>query len=211
MVEPLTDRPGRSAGDEKRLVDGLLAGSAAARSELLERTHHPVYCMACRLTRDPELRRDWCHSALLGIVDDLERGGFVYRRPGGFWAWFRKRVHYRLLDEYRRSRRLSARESAVEELETLPFASEPGDDPAARMQRVEFLGAVESCLAKLASGEQRRAVRLLVLEDLGYQDIADAMAAPLNTVRAWIRRGRLALRRCLAVTLGLEPAGAVHE
>ena len=89
--------------------------------------------------------------------------------------------------------------------EETPFASDAGDNPAEQMERTEFLSAVEGCLEGLSSGEQRRAVRLLVIEDLSYQDIAHAMAAPLNTVRAWIRRGRLGLRRCLATTLGLEP------
>lgn len=211
MARPLGTTSSRiepSAEDEKRLVEALLESSPAAIGELLDRTHHPVFCMAYRLTPDPDLRRDWTHNALLGILGDLERGCFVYRRPGSFWAWFRKRVYYRLIDEYRRHRRVTSRETATELTGDESFASDPADDPAVRMQRVEFLSAVETCLEKLANDDQRRAVRLLVLEDLSYQDIAAAMAAPLNTVRAWIRRGRLGLRRCLAGTLGLEPAEA---
>lgn len=198
-----------SSFEEKQLVDGLLAGERRAVSDFIERTHHPVFCMACRLTRDSELRRDWAHSTILGVLDDLKRGRFVYRRPGSFWAWFRKRAHFRLIDQYRMHQRIARREvtDATQEGKVIEA---PGNapDPADAMERVEFLNALEGCLGRLANAEQQRALALLLLEDMTYQDIADAMAAPLNTVRAWIRRGRLDLRRCLVQVLGL---GAEEE
>ncbi|HEY3216703.1 MAG TPA: sigma factor-like helix-turn-helix DNA-binding protein, partial [Candidatus Eisenbacteria bacterium] len=46
--------------------------------------------------------------------------------------------------------------------------------------------------------DHRRALSLRLFDDLQYQEVAAAMETPLNSVRAWIRRGRLALRRCLA-------------
>jgi RNA polymerase sigma-70 factor (ECF subfamily) len=205
------DRPMETAAAsstaEKDLVDGLLAGDRAAISDFLDRTHHPVFCMACRFTRDPELRRDWAHATLLGVLEDLKLGRFVYRRPGSFWAWFRKRAHFRLLDQYRSHQRTAGREVATGQDEGedrgLPGATGP-IDPAEAMDGVELLSAIEACLGRLPNAQQRRALGLLLLEDLTYQDIADALAAPLNTVRAWIRRGRLDLRRCLAQALGLE-------
>jgi RNA polymerase sigma-70 factor, ECF subfamily len=193
-----------SADDERRLVDGLLAGSQDAISEFIDRTHFPVFCMACRLSGDTEQRRDWTHTVLLAILDDLAGGRFLYRRPGSFWAWFRKRAYYRLLDEYRSQRRLSTRESSTDaaglprDLEA--FAG--GENPEEELERVELQRAIEDCLERLPSADQRRSLDLLLLQEMSYQDIAEALAAPLNTVRAWIRRGRLALRKCLAARLG---------
>lgn len=211
-MAPAPDRPTEtvvaSAREEKQLVDGLLAGESRAISDFLDRTHHPVFCMACRLTGDPDLRRDWAHTTILGVLEDLKRGRFVYRRPGSFWAWFRKRAHFRLLDQYRLQQRIARREVAAEGDGGDLVADAPGHavDPADAMERIELLGALEECLGRLANLQQRRALALLLLEDMPYQDIAEAMAAPLNTVRAWIRRGRLDLRRCLAQALGLDLA-----
>lgn len=192
-----------AAADERHLVDGLLAGAPECVTEFLERTHHPVFCMACRLTSDSELRRDWAHAVVLGTLEDLRRGRFVYRRPGSLWAWFRKRAYYRLLDEYRRHRVWLARSGGLDPGDPSgDFADLAGtDDPVAEMERLEMRNAIETCLDAIDNPDHRRALSLRLFDDLPYQQVAEAMGAPLNSVRAWIRRGRLALRRCLATRL----------
>ncbi len=203
--------------DERHLVEGLIAGAPGAVREFLDRTHHPVYCMAIRLSSDPETRRDWCHDTLLGILDDLRLGRFEYRGSGSFWGWFRKRAHYRLLDEYRRSRRISGRESPrggpleLEDAEAVPgglsrWSGWNGGDPHEELERVEMLSALETCLRALDNENHRKALELLWLQDQPYEEISLALEAPLNTVRAWIRRGRLAVRTCLTASLGLDEA-----
>jgi RNA polymerase sigma-70 factor (ECF subfamily) len=207
-MSPPPDPEPAAGADEARLVEGLIAREPGAVSAFLERTHHPVYWMACRLTRDPDRRRDWTHEVLLGILDDLARGRFVLRHPGGFWSWFRKRAHFRLIDEHRRLKRREARETAVGEDEAAAAIESVagGEDPAETLARFEALSAVERCLERIGNPDHARALALRLLEDLSYEDVARGMAAPLNTVRAWIRRGRIALRRCLASALGLAQA-----
>ena len=141
---------------------------------------------------------------MLGILEDLKAGRFVYRGPGSFWAWFRKRVHYRLLDELRRQRKQCAREqpSGTAGDEAL---DRPGPiDPAVAAEHLEFLSAMDDCLARIANADQRAALGLRLIHDLSYEEIACSMGSPLNTVRSWIRRGRQELRRCLATRLDLE-------
>jgi RNA polymerase sigma factor (sigma-70 family) len=164
-----------------------------------------VFCLAARLTVDRQRREDWTHSTLLGILDDLRCGRFAYRRPGSFWAWFRKRAYFRLLDEYRRERRHEAREVTVDPDAGGPDLSEfgGGSDPGIEIERVELVAAVDACIERIPSPDQRRALILLLRQDLSYEDVAATLVAPLNTVRAWIRRGRILLRACLAERLGL--------
>ena len=45
-----TDRASLMAGDERELVDGLLAGREEAVAEFLGRSHHAVYFLAARLS-----------------------------------------------------------------------------------------------------------------------------------------------------------------
>lgn len=185
--------------DEEALAHGLARGDAAAVSSFLERTHRPVYAMALRLTTDPDLRHDWTHEILLKILDELGRGRFVYRHPGCFWAWFRTRCHFLLINLYHRHRqqqdRWTAGEIGQELIEKLPLAS--GADPLRLVEAVEARAVIENCLDSLASEDQRRALYLALCEDQPYQTIADEMGAVLNTVRSWIRRARVAIRRCV--------------
>jgi RNA polymerase sigma-70 factor (ECF subfamily) len=215
--------------EEARLVEGLISQDREAVAEFLNRAHHSVFRLACRLAPDFDLARDWCHEVLLGILDDMGKGKFVLHRPGGFWAWFRKRAYYRLLNEYARHRRYRRREASEPVLtggsrrETVDryAGTDPGpeeravgtldlpggEDPAAALERAEARATVEACLERLKSAHQRQALWLFLLEDMTYPSIAERMAAPLNTVKAWIRRGRFALRRCVVQALGLVLPG----
>lgn len=186
--------------DERRLVDGLVAGDVAVTREFLERTHDAVYAYACRLSADEDRRRDWVHDCLLRLVDDVRNERFLYRHPGSLWGWFRKRAYYLLLESYRRHRTHRDREVASEDLDSSPTEARVGDD---ELRRIEIAGAIEHCLEALENGDQRRALHHLLHDDLPYAEIAERMARPLNTVRAWIRRGRLSLRKCLVERLEL--------
>lgn len=199
--------PGRDL-DERELVDGLARGDLGAIDDFLSRTHHPVFIMSGRLVSDTDLRQDWTHDVLLGILDDLRLGRFVYRRPGSFWAWFRKRAYFRLLDAYRSHRVRQHREAGEASFDDTALASVTGGaDPAIELERTELRAALEACLGTLSNARHRDALWHLLVEDLSYQGIAERMSTPLNTVRAWIRRGRLTLRECLATRLGLTWTG----
>lgn len=192
----------RAAADEQDLVTGLRTGAPWARRVFCEQAHDATYAWACRLTRDPELRRDWTHDALLHLMDDVAAGRFTWRRPGCFWAWFRARAPYLLLDSLRARRRLEAREIRDGDGTIEPAAA---DDPALDLENLEIVSAVVACLESLANEDQRQALTLLLYEESSYEEIAAALGRPLNTVRTDIRRGRLALRECLARTLELDP------
>lgn len=187
---------------EPRLVDGLAAGRVEAVHEFLERSHHAVYGMAARLSASPDDRRDWAHETLLGVIEDVRRGRFVFTRPGSFWAWFRTRAYYRLLDLYRAGRTRSRRETV--DLEMLSLACSGVDSPEAELERTELRAALEACLEQLPNEDHHQALWHLLVNDLSYAAVAERLETPLNTVRAWIRRGRALLRRCLAERLGLE-------
>ena len=197
---------------EAELVTGLRAGEPKAVREFLERTHHPVWCMAARVSSDPDTRRDWSHEVMLGVLHDVKVGRFEYRGPGSFWGWFRKRAYFRLLDEYRRGRLVHEREAPGGSPDELPDAGPltGAEDPADELERTEIRSAVERCLDRLENENQRRALEGLLWEDLPYEAIARRLEAPLNTVRAWIRRGRLALRKCLVDSLGLQPGESAN-
>lgn len=78
------------------------------------------------------------------------------------------------------------------------------DDPSLDLERLEILHAIDACLQAIGHRDQRRALDLLLFHGLTYEQIAEALGIPLNTVRTDIRRGRLALRECLVRRLELD-------
>nr|MEE4269612.1 RNA polymerase sigma factor [Candidatus Krumholzibacteria bacterium] len=185
---------------EARLAQGLIQGDTDAREAFVMLSHDAVYAFACRRTQDHHLRQDWTHDVILRLLDDLKGGCFVYRRPGSFWAWFRKRAWFLVLEEGRRHRVRETRERPTP-AEDLPES--PGTDDTARLtEDHEAAFAVERCLEALSNPDHARALRLRMSDDTSYEEIAEALEAPLNTVRAWIRRGRVGLRQCLVQRFG---------
>lgn len=202
-----TDPPPPS--DERELLAGLWRRDPRALAEFVHRTHHPLWLMTGRITFDEHTRQDWCHDILLGILDDVWRDRFEYRGPGSFWGWFRKRAYYRLLDLERLRRRRDQRERPVGDPESEPIEAICVEhDPGEELERAAFLSALESCLDELENGMHRRALALRLFEERAYEEIATELSAPLNTVRAWIRRARLAVRACIARSLGWSEEGS---
>lgn len=55
---------------------------------------------------------------------------------------------------------------------------------------------IDRCMEELDPAHAR-AVRRAYVEGLTYQELADELKAPLNTVRTWLRRSLLKLRECI--------------
>ncbi len=208
----MVNMPRQDGGPENRdlaeeaLVAGLLQGSPAGIQEFMQRSHRPVYAMTARLTRDPDLRHDWCQDVLLKVVAEMGKGRFVYQRPGCFWAWFRSRANFLLINLYHQHRkqqgRLTTGEVATELVERFPLAE--GADPHRLLEAVETRRILEECLEELDSDDHRRALFLALFQDQAYQEVAQAMGVALNTVRSWIRRARIGMRRCVARKFGFS-------
>ena len=73
--------------------------------------------------------------------------------------------------------------------------AEPAELPGLSPDRVALLAALQALPMR-----QREAIALHYLADLEVATVAEIMAAPLGTVKSWIRRGRLRL----AEQLGTE-------
>lgn len=187
--------------NEQQLVKGIFAKKSEARAALVTASHDAVFSFSCRLATDADLRRDWTHDCLLRIINDIETGAFQFRHPGGFWSWFRKRSWFLLLEARRvHCRRIGRETPAGDFIPDLPGTSCPHRD----LEGSEIIDAVEDCIDGIAHQGQRQALRLLLLSDFSYQETAETMDSPLNTVRTWIRVGRLALRKCLRRRLGIQ-------
>lgn len=144
--------------------------------------------MALRLTHDREDAHDLAQEALVRAYEAFER--FDGRN---FKAWMLRILTNLYINKYRRAKRGPGTASMDEE-----HFQEPAGDVSEIPDRQVFDGLfgseVEAALAKVPV-DFRTAVILSDVEQMSYDDIAEATQVPVGTVRSRIARGRAILRR----------------
>jgi RNA polymerase sigma-70 factor, ECF subfamily len=57
---------------------------------------------------------------------------------------------------------------------------------------------LHKCLGKLSPG-RAEAIKAAYLEGYSYQELAERLEQPINTVRTWLRRSLISLKECLSL------------
>ena len=93
--------------------------------------------------------------------------------------------------------RLRARRPAADEIsEALEIADQSATPEQTALLKGET-GRLVNCLEQLHP-ERAMAVKAAYMEGHSYQDLAALLGQPLNTVRTWLRRSLISLRKCLS-------------
>ena len=80
---------------------------------------------------------------------------------------------------------------------------DPGPGPCETLERVQARTVIDASLSALHM-LPRKAIELAFLEELSHGEVAQHMLLPLGTVKTWIRRGCLQMRK--QVQHALQPA-----
>lgn len=151
---------------------------------------------ALRLTRGNALADDLVQETLARAWQARARF-----RPGtNARAWTHRILFNTYVNHYRKSKR---ERQVLDELGRIPRRAEAATHEGLGDEVAAALGALQP--------EFREAVRLVDLEDLSYQDAAEALRCPVGTVMSRLHRGRKRLRtqlRGYAVAEGVVRAAA---
>jgi RNA polymerase sigma-70 factor (ECF subfamily) len=160
--------------------------------EEVARSHgRKIYNYAYRLSGNPHDANDLVQEVLLRV-----RNGLSDYQPGSFEGWLWRITRNAFLDEVRRRRRR-------------PTTSLP-DDPEYGFARSFFAPAPDDVLSSIRLDEDiqkalvdlpfefREAVVMCDVIGLSYEEISQAVAVPVGTVRSRIHRGRRLLRERLS-------------
>jgi len=160
-------------------------GDQGAFRELYALTSPQLLALLMRMLRRRDLAEEVLQEAFLSA---WHHAAEYSASKGRVMTWLVTIARNRALDQLRSIKRAALAPGI--DLEQLPDESiEPGYGPIEAR-------ALAGCLEGLSDG-QRRGVQLAYLDGLSHQEIALALRAPLGTVKAWVRRGLAALRRCL--------------
>src|SRR5215211_1938384 len=181
------------------LVQRAQAGDREALSALVASQQTYVYSIAMSLMHNPTDAADMTQEAFIRLVRSLG----TYRGETKFTTWLYRLVTNICLDGLRRRGRAvdsldeAASTAAGEDGQTAGDRLADNDrwtQPEEEVELRESATEVREALSRLP-GPQRLALTLHYFEDMRYEDIAEIMGLPLNTVKSHIRRGkeRLAL------------------
>lgn len=159
----------------------------------------PLYQAALRLTRQAEWAEDLTQDALIRAYERYH----LFTPGTNFRAWLFTILTHLYLNDCERARRRPNQVS----LQTASDTDESWDFPSDRKEEnpeaallLEILPeTLQKALDSLPE-EFRIAVILVDMEELSYQETADALGVPVGTVRSRVSRGRALLRKHLAAS-----------
>jgi RNA polymerase sigma-70 factor (ECF subfamily) len=170
------------------LVIAIGRGSRLSLKRLYESESRRLYAIALRIVRRSDVAADVLQDAFLQVWQNARQ---YSPERGAAEAWLTGIVRFRAIDAVRKLGR------------ELPFGDPALGDAAIEPDVIERLSAeadavaLKRCLG-LLDGEQQRSIVLAFVEGLSHSEIAARLSAPLGTVKSWVRRGLLSLRKCLA-------------
>jgi RNA polymerase sigma-70 factor (ECF subfamily) len=172
------------------LVRRAQAGDPDSLAQLVQSQQSYVYSIAMSLMHNPADAADMTQEAFIRLFRSLG----TYRGETKFTTWLYRLVTNICLDGLRRRRGVveSLDEPAGDDEQRLSDRLTDVDrwtQPEERLELRESAAAVRAALAQLPAA-QRLALTLHYFEDLRYEDIAETMGLPLNTVKSHIRRGK---------------------
>lgn len=173
--------------DYESALEACACGERFALRAIYERESRWLLGVVLRIVRNRETAQDVLQDAFVLI---WQRAARYQRALGSGRGWIYTVVRHCALDEARRV----VREVPVgDDLEALADLAE-ARDPTTASEPIEGL---ERCLAAL-DDKKRACVIEAFVEGRTHEEIAAKLAAPLGSVKTWIRRGLLALKECLS-------------
>ena len=177
--------------------EAALAACARGEQQALHRIYQfesrRLLGVALRIVRDRALAEDVLHDAFMNVW--TKAASFDATRGSGR-GWIHTLVRNQALSVVRTSgRELSADEEAIEAIEAESIANAA---PMAEAFEISAdIGRLDECLHRLDVAK-RNSIMLAYLDGCSHSEIAKRLNAPLGSVKAWVKRGLLSLRECMA-------------
>lgn len=177
--------------EQKELLNLLLAVAQHDREafrQLYQRVSARMFGLCYKLAGQQELAEEALQDAFVQI---WHNAGEYHGDRGAPLGWMLTIARYRTLDLIRARRSLrNAGDDALNHLEDGRWGP-----LEARLQQAGA-SALTGCLEEL-SDTQRDTILLSYYRGMTHDELAQTLASPVGTVKSWIRRGLMALKRCL--------------
>lgn len=181
MAEGL--RPDQAKRDAERardrdLMRRVVQEDQAALEDLMARWSRPVYSLAIRILRDPELAEEVSQDVFLKV---WRHAATFEEQRGAFSSWVLTMTHHGAIDALRRAK---ARGSQVTNtLDNVVSATLPSPrPPVTEWQRMKLKEALETLPEK-----QRQVVEMAYFNGYTREEMARILDEPVGTVKTRLR------------------------
>jgi RNA polymerase sigma-70 factor (ECF subfamily) len=178
------------------VVDTLVlraqAGDRQALGELVETYQAQIYSLTLAIVRNPADAADMTQETFVRVLRSI---GTYRGDSASFGTWLHRLAVNICIDMLRRKRHMTV---SLEIDDTVEVASvDHWDQPEWHAEWRESATEVRAALAELPL-PQRIALTLHYFEDSSYEQTAEIMGLPMNTVKSHILRGKQRMARLLA-------------
>ena len=188
-------RPEPDNAELEVLLGRCARQDGGALEELYAKVSPLLLAVTLRILRTRDLAEDALQEVFVSV---WRQAGQYEAQRGRAMAWLVSIARYRAID-IQRSRKHwvgldTIEEPVAEEDSGSVLGSESGT--GSRSESTLTQRSLQRCL-ELLSGDQRQCLVLAYEQGLTQDLIATSVGYPLGTVKSWVRRALLSLRRCL--------------
>ncbi|MGW2843847.1 ECF RNA polymerase sigma factor SigK [Streptomyces sp. NPDC001108] len=196
MNQPVPFSARRACDPARRDLDDVMQkvahGDKEAFSALYDALAPMVFGIVVKVVRD----RAQSEEVAQEVMIDLWRQAARYRPDAGsVTTWAATIAHRRAVDRVRSAQAATDREHAQAAREHTTAFDEVAEQVETRLESEQ----VRRCLQGLTE-LQHQAVTLAYYRGLTYREVAEALRAPLPTIKTRMRDGLIRLRDCMGVT-----------
>ncbi len=170
------------------LLAAVAGHDAAAFERLYQLYEKRVYQYVCTLVYDPTLAEEVVGDAMMAVW----RGAGSFSRSSRVSTWIFGIARHKALDALRRTGR-HYHDVALDEALELPNGQE---GPAESVNRKQVTSLTQLALQTL-SREHQEVLRLVFYEELPYEEIAELLSIPTNTVKTRVYYAKQRLKHHL--------------
>jgi RNA polymerase sigma-70 factor (ECF subfamily) len=192
------DLPAASQDPVETLIQRCLRGDQPAWDAIVRQYWRKVFNVAYKFVGKHDEAEDLTQEIFLKIFKSLD----TFDRRANFQTWLISISRNLCIDHYRSVRK--ERETIdrdVDANELTPASRDPG--PVAVLEQRDRVALLRQAMAALPD-TLRTAVLMRDIQELSYQEIADALRLPEGTVKSRINRGRTELARQIRKLRGDE-------
>lgn len=170
---------------EPDLIKAAQAGDRDALVQLLREIEQQVYRTAFYLLNNEQDALDASQEALIRIYTKIH----TYEEKALFKTWVQRIVTNICIDKFRRTRPSVS-------LDEHEFVFRAGDNVEAEVMAAYDSEEIRDAIDRLPD-HHRTVVVLRYLQDFSYNEIAESLNLPLNTVKSYLFRARQQLQSLL--------------
>lgn len=174
---------------DAELVERAVQGDEKAFSTLVNRYLSLVYNYLYRMTQNHEVSEEMAQEAFVKAYRNLKS----FDRNRSFKPWILRIASNAAISQMRKQSRVVSLNAMQEDGAWDESQHQQAEDIVVQLERKLSSEEVMKALENLDE-KYRQAILLRYQQELSYEEIAEALGIPLNTVRTWIKRGMDKLR-----------------